>query len=198
VAAPAAILQQFKQNPALGKQFKPVLNYQVPTEQGMRQDVLLEFQGAVPRFALYHNWQAVPREEQCRLLASNNHNSKTTLLVEPTAELPAPMGSGMFETVATEVSKRSAMVEVSAEGPTILRFTQRWQSGWRVYLDGKPANLLKVDYLCMGVLVPTGTHTVEFRCINGSPKVIFTSAVFFLALAGGLVLVANRKGNPEE
>lgn len=196
VAAPAAILQQFKQNPALGKQFKTVLNYQVPTAKGMRSDVLLEFNGAVPRFALYHNWQAVPLEQQCQLLASNNHNPKTTLLVEPAAELPASMGNGIFEPVVAKVSKKSAVVEVSAKRPAILRFTQRWQPGWSVYLDGKQANLLKVDYLCMGVLIPAGTHSVEFRCIDGSAKVALTVVVFFCALAGGLVLLANRKGNP--
>lgn len=194
VAAPATILQQFKQNPELGKQFKPVLNYQVPTAKGMRKDVLLEFKRAVPRFALYHNWQAVPLEQQCQVLVSNKHNPQTTLLVDPAVELPESEGSGTFEIVATNVSKKKAVVEVSTAGPAILRFAQRFQSGWRVYVDGQRVEkLLRVDYLCMGVSVPDGTHTVEFRCVDGSPKVVFTAVAFFLALAGGFVLVAERK-----
>ncbi|MDF7808351.1 hypothetical protein P4E94_12930 [Pontiellaceae bacterium B12219] len=198
VAAPAAILQQFNQNPELGKLFKPVLNYQVPTANGMRKDILLEFKGAVPRFALYHSWQAVPQEQQCRLLVSNKHNPQTTVLVDPAAELPVSQGDGVFDVVAAEVSKKNAIVEVSTEGPAILRFAQRMQPGWTVYVDGKRAGLLQVDYLCMGVLVPAGTHTVEFRCVDGSPKVAFTVIMVFLVLAGGLVLVADRKGKSVE
>ncbi|MDF7798962.1 hypothetical protein P4C99_05780 [Pontiellaceae bacterium B1224] len=198
VAAPAAVLQQFKQNPELGKQFKPVLNYQVPTAKGMRKDVMLEFIGAIPRFALYHSWQAIPLEQQCQLLASHNHNPQTTLLVDSVAEVPASSGNGAFETVTVEVSKKNAVAEVSTEEPAILRFSQRWQPDWTVFIDGKRVELLKVDYLCMGVFVPAGTHTVEFRCVTGTSKVAFTSIIFFLALIGGFFLVMGRKGTSAE
>lgn len=192
VAAPQAVLQQLKQNPALGEKFTPVMNYQVPTAQGMRPDVLLQFKDAVPRFALYSNWQAVPQENQCGVLASAAHDPQTTVLVEPGAGLPAAQpGGGSFKSVEAEVSKKAAVIEVQTDRPAVLRFAQHLQPGWKVYVDGKKAELLRVDYLCMGAVVPAGKHTVEFRCVNAAAKAGFAGGVFVLSLAGGLILIGK-------
>ncbi|QBG47502.1 hypothetical protein EGM51_08905 [Verrucomicrobia bacterium S94] len=194
VAAPQTVLQQFKNNPALGEQFTPVLNYQIPTAKGMRPEVLLEFKNAVPRFALYSNWQVVPLENQCSLLVSESHNPQTTVLVDSGAGLPeAKLNGSRFQALKAEVSKKAAVVELETDKPSILRFAQRFQPGWRVEVDGKPAELLRVDYLCMGVAVPEGKHTVEFRCVSGASEMVFSSGVFILSFVGGVVCIVIRK-----
>ena len=195
VAAPAGIMEQLKKNPELGKRFKTVLNYQVPTAQGMRPDVLLELSGAVPRFALYQGWDALPLDQHCDILASPQHDFSSKLLVDSEAGLASVTG-GKFMPLDGETSKKSAKVEVNASGPSIVRFSQRIQPGWNVRVDGKPAKLIRVDYLCMGVAVPAGQHTVEFRCVDGKPPVFFSVAIMVLSLGGGIVLV--RKGNVAE
>lgn len=182
VAAPATILQQVKKNPALEKQFQPVLNYQVPTAQGMRKDVLLEFKGAIPRFALFQGWQTVPREAQCKMLASPKHAAHTTLLLDPSSSLGNHAGSTNFQPLDAEVTKRWAKVRVQADSDSIVRFSQYYQPSWRVFVDGNPAELLRVDYLCLGVAVPPGEHLVEFRCLNGVPKLIFVLGVLVASL----------------
>ncbi len=182
VAAPSAILQQLKQNPAIGKQFQPVLNYQVPTAQGMRPDVLLEFKGAIPRFALFHGWEAVPFENQCKLLASPQHDTHSTLLLDPSFNLGNHVGSATFQPLEAEVTKRWAKMHVRTDSDAIVRFSQYYQPEWQVFVDGKPADLLRVDYLCMGVAVPPGEHEVEFRCLNGMPKLLFVLGVLVVSL----------------
>ena len=198
VAAPAGIMQQLKQNPILGKQFQSVLNYKVPTAQGMRPDVLLEFKGAIPRVALFHGWETVPLNKHCDILVSSQHNPKTTLLVDSSSGLSSQMDVNGFQSLDGEVTKKSATVSVTTALPAILRFSQRLQPGWKVFVDGKRAELLTVDYLCMGVVVPSGSHVIEFRCINSTSKVAFMVAVFLLSLAGGLALVLGRNGTPGE
>lgn len=198
IAAPASILQQFSKNPQLGKLFNPVLNYQVPTAQGMRKDVLLEFKGAIPRFALFHNWNVLPLEKHCEVLASPRHNSQTTLLVSTDSGLSTGGGNGNFQPLDAVVTKKSATIEVQAEEPAVLRFSQHVQPGWKVFVDGKEEDLLTVDYLCMGVSVPIGEHIVEFRCVNGIPKAAFSTAVFMLSLLCGMILVCGRRGHISE
>ncbi len=198
VAAPASIMQQLQQNPELGKMFKPVLNYQVPTTQGMRPDVLLEFKGAIPRFALFQGWTTAPLEKHCDILVSQQHDPKTTLLVNSASGITAQMDASGFQSLEGEVTKKTAVINVTTDRPAILRFSQRFQPGWTVFVDGNRAELLTVDYLCMGVALPPGSHQVEFRCINGTPTVAFMGAVFVLSLVSGLALLIGRKGPPSE
>ena len=188
IAAPAGIMQQLSSNPELGKLFQPVLNYQVPTAQGMRPDVLLEFKGAIPRFALFHGWEVLPLEQHCERLVAPNHNPRATVLVDADAGLASAAGVG-FQPLEGVVTKKSASVEVQTQTQSIVRFSQRIQPGWTVRVDGQPAELLRVDYLCMGVSVPPGKHAVEFRCVDGSFQSIFALLVFAAALGGALVLL---------
>lgn len=192
IAAPASILKQLQQNPVLGKQFKPVLNYQVPTAKGLRKDVLLEFSGAIPRFALYTGWVSLPLEKQCEMLASPSHDPSRTLLVDAAAGLVRSEGR-TFTALSGTVSGHSATVKVNADTQSIVRFSQRIQPGWNVHVDGRPAKLIAVDYLSMGVVVPAGQHTVEFRCVNGKPQVLFALAVLVVSLAAGMALVLLPK-----
>lgn len=194
VTAPAAIMKQFEQNPELGKRFQPLLNYQVPTAQGMRQDVLMEFKDYIPRFALFHGWQTVPSEDQCSLLSSTRQDSREILLLEPAANLGTRNAPGEFQPLEAKVTKRKAMMIVRTETDAVVRFSQYFQPEWSVFVDGKRSPLLRVDYLCMGVAVPPGEHVVEFRCVNGVPKALFVLGVFALSLvASAWLLRPDRK-----
>lgn len=188
IAAPAEVFNSLQKNPELGNQFEVVLNYQVPTAKGMRHDVLLEYSGAIPRFALFDRWNSIPVEKHCETLASAQHAPRTTLLVDSAVELPVGAGKGEFHEVSARVGQKSAWIDVNAESASILRFSQRFQPEWKVFVDGEPGDLLRVDYLCMGVLVPPGKHEVEFRCIDASAEVAFSSAVFLGALIASSIL----------
>jgi Bacterial membrane protein YfhO len=54
-------------------------------------------------------------------------------------------------------------VQVAATTPSILVLSQIHYPGWRVYVDGKPAPLLRPDYALTGTMVAPGQHDIEFR-----------------------------------
>lgn len=192
IAAPSSVMQQFSKNPELGKMFTPVLNYKVPTPQGMRDDVLLEFNRAIPRFALYQGWRSVPNGQQCSILASSGHNPQTGVLLDSSAGVPDQDVVSEFSSLKGAVTKRKATLNVQAEKPSIVRFSQHYQPGWTVYVDGEPAELLRVDYLCMGVLVPEGQHLVEFRCISGVTEAARMGLVFLVSIAASIWLFHRK------
>jgi hypothetical protein len=57
------------------------------------------------------------------------------------------------------------IVEVDATGPhpSFVAVNQTWDSNWQVTLDGEPARLLRTDLALSGVVVPPGTHRLEFE-----------------------------------
>lgn len=47
--------------------------------------------------------------------------------------------------------------------PNLLVLSEPWFPGWHATVDGKPAEILRVDYLLRGIALPSGAHTVELR-----------------------------------
>jgi hypothetical protein len=72
-------------------------------------------------------------------------------------------------------------VQVNATSRSVLVLTQIHYPGWKVYVDGKPAELLRPDYAFTGAVVDAGTHQVEFRFLP------ITFIVGLVISAGSLV-----------
>ncbi len=173
ITAPVAMLSQL--SGPIKAQLKPVSFYRfvqqgndvgvVPLKkpETAQDQVLLEFKAFVPRLALFESWQILPIEQQCAVLFRPDFDPLTSLLVEPGNTVPICKESAApFVSVHAETTDTDALVKVDLEKPGVLLFTQRYQPGWHVFVDGHSAELLKCNYLCMGVLVPAGAHDIRF------------------------------------
>jgi hypothetical protein len=73
---------------------------------------------------------------------------------------PGPAGDARIVTYKPE----RVVVDVTSRRPAAeLVLTDLHYPGWKVTLDGEPADLHRVDYLLRGASVPAGRHRVEFR-----------------------------------
>lgn len=73
----------------------------------------------------------------------------------------APAGSAGRARITTYEPER-VVVDATATRRSELVLTDLSFPGWKVKLDGKPADLHRVDYLLRGTSLPAGRHRVEF------------------------------------
>ena len=55
------------------------------------------------------------------------------------------------------------VAEANVTGAMLATMGTRFHSGWKVTLDGKPQEILRVDGSLLGLIVPAGRHTIECR-----------------------------------
>jgi len=55
------------------------------------------------------------------------------------------------------------VVESKAADPGYLVVSDVWYPGWRAYLDGRPADMKRANYLFRGLSIPAGEHVIEMR-----------------------------------
>lgn len=67
--------------------------------------------------------------------------------------------------------------------------------GWLAFVDGRPASVVNVDYLFRGVLVPPGTHHVQFRYEPRSFHFGVMLSALSIASLGLLLTYRARRGD---
>jgi hypothetical protein len=89
-------------------------------------------------------------------------------------------------------------VDVDAARPALLVVTDAWHPGWSATVDGRPAEVRKVDGVFRGVVVPAGRHRVVMRFRPpGLATALPVAGVGVLVLTGlaaaGLVVRARAR-----
>ena len=69
---------------------------------------------------------------------------------------------------------------------------------WRAYIDGKPADYFRANYILRAMVIPAGEHTIEFKdeapLMHKLDKIsLIVSILFVLAVAGSLVLYYRKE-----
>jgi hypothetical protein len=127
---------------------------------------LVEFTGALPRAKLYSQWQVnTNAEATLALLASKEFNPLQTVLVAD--PLPSPK-EGVTNSSAGTVEFKSyapkrIVLNARADVPSVLLLNDKHDPNWHVLVDGKPAPLLRCNFIMRGVFLEPGEHTVEFK-----------------------------------
>lgn len=61
--------------------------------------------------------------------------------------------------------------QATATGNHVAIFSEIFYKDWNAYIDGKPAEIFKADYVLRGLVVPAGTHKIDFKF---EPKLFYT------------------------
>jgi hypothetical protein len=171
----------------------------IPSDDGAC--ALFEFTGALPRAKLYLNWQINTNDSAVlKTLARTNFDTLQQVLVStplPAAPPvnPANENSGTVE--FKSYAPKDIVLDAKATTPSVLLLNDKFDPQWQVFVDGKPAELLRCNFIMRGVYLPPGTHTVEFKfTLPNQPLYISLAAIVFGILLSGCLIVWQRRAIP--
>lgn len=153
----------------------------------------------LPRAFVVPKARVLPRKDVLNSLESPGFNPKETLLLEE-EDQPAVFG---FQAASGETPRSSARVvsyrpdeitvEVESEGPGFLFLSEVHYPGWKGFVDGRPEQILRANYLFRAIEVQKGRHRVQLVFDPFSIKAgIAVTLITLLALCC-LSLYAVRK-----
>jgi len=173
-----------------GTAFIPTTNVQ---KEGLFFSVV-EFTGAAPLFRFVQSWTAVPdspeQDEKILSALSGGFDQVNTAFVQGKGISGIGQGSGGSIDIV-ENSPKKVVLDVNAEEQTLMVRSSKYHPAWKVYIDGKPADLLRANYLFQGLLVPQGKHRILFQLEASNKGLIVSSAGRILMLIG-LIFSAIR------
>ena len=77
-----------------------------------------------------------------------------------------------------------------------------YEPDWRAYIDGKPAEYMRANYILRAMVIPAGDHVIEFR--NEAPlfhrmdTVTIIGSIILVLLATGAIILYYRKRKEQE
>lgn len=122
---------------------------------------------------------------------------QTVLLAEP-----IPVAAGTNQSVGdvsfVSYAPKHIVLKARTESPAVLLLNDKYDPAWQVSVDGKPASLLRCNFIMRGVQVPPGEHQIEFQFAPSRTGlyVSFAALVLGAALLGLVVVSGRRENNP--
>jgi hypothetical protein len=168
----------------------------VPNENG--DYALFEFTGALPRAKVYSTWEVNTNDDAIlnQLGDLKFDPLKTVLVSAPAPGLPAASDKPDSGTVDYQsYSPTHVVLTAQNSAPAVLLLNDKFSPHWRVTVDGKPADLLRCNFIMRGVYLPTpGSHTVDFKfnLPNRPLYVTLTAIAIGLVLCGFLFYTRRR------
>ena len=152
---------------------------------------LYEDSAAMPRAFVAAEVEVIP-DAEALLRRMADANLRGVAFVEETAGERLPAGVGGDARVERYGANR-VTVETRAAHGGLLVLTDRWDAGWKAFVDGTPARVYRTDYLFRGVSVPPGVHTVEF--VYRPASFVFGALGSLLGVVGVVLLCFTKLAN---
>ena len=162
---------------------------------------LVSFDAALPRAGLYTRWQSgLDDADTLKKLVDPTWEPRKEVLVSEAISPPVSTDlNGTVWPVRHEFyDAKRVVLATEADVPTVLLLNDKHHAGWQVTVNGRPAPLLRANYLMRGVQLPAGKHQVEFRFAPDERSVTISLAGFGLGLLALGLLVWLPKPSTDE
>ncbi len=97
----------------------------------------------------------------------------------------------------TKDEMNSQAFQVTLDQNSLVTFSEIIFPGWKAWIDGKPAELLKADNALRALFLPSGSHLVEFRYEpSWAMPLLALAVVWFISLLGYCVWLWRKRSHP--
>jgi len=160
--------------------------YKVVYEDNLHKIFLNE--SVLPRAFIVHNAIVMEQKEQIlkELNSSIDFSGSVILEDAPSNFNSYGANAGSSKVVIEKYEPNSVIISTDNSKDGFLVLLDCYYPGWKAYIDGKPAQIFKANYIFRAVSLAQGKHIVKFSYEPVSLKIGFIlSSVFFLS---GIVL----------
>jgi len=162
--------------------------------------------GALGNAWFVQNVQMVP-SANAEIDALTGLQARTTAVVhsEFDAMLPTKSFSGSGEITLTAYAPDRLTYTSSSTADQLAVFSEIWygpDKGWKVTIDGQPAQLIRANYALRALPIPSGQHEIvmsfEPESFYRGETISYASSIIILLLVGTSMFFAFRQNKPAE
>ena len=136
----------------------------VLTEKG--PFALFEYTAALPRAKLFSRWQ-VNTNDRAVLAEMFDPSFDPVASVFVAGGVPAVSSETTNSPAGTveiaSYAPKDVAIQADATQPGVLLLNDHFDPNWKVFVDDRPAELLRCNFLFQGVYLAAGSHRVEFK-----------------------------------
>ncbi len=152
------------------------------------------FIGAHSAWIVHQATQVSSREEAIQATADPSLNPFLTAVLEETPPFAMLSPTGEEPLKVTRFEHQRVIYEAQLTSPGILVTSEMWYPGWRVYVNGQRANVLRAYGILRAVALPAGKYRVEWRFEPFSMWMGLGISVITALLMGGFGLFSWKHG----
>jgi hypothetical protein len=162
---------------------------------------------SLPRAFLVKQFQVLNSDQQfAKAFHELTFDPRTTILLEeePTnfLELQEQAAVPNLQSVVEVLSYENNRIVLEVDTPeaAFLFMSEAYYPGWRAYVDGRPTEILRANYVFRAITVGPGSHRIQMVCEPMSFKVGLTVSLLTLLLLGGawLRLTIKKRGKKDK
>jgi hypothetical protein len=141
---------------------------------------LFDYTSSLPRARLYSHWEVNPNDTNVLAqLFSPEFNPENSVFVAGNAPADAETNAANPPDDAVQFVRyapKDIVLSANAAAACILLLTDHFHPDWKVFVDSRPAPLLRCNFLLRGVYLSPGSHTVEFK-FQPPVRLLYVSAL---------------------
>ena len=102
--------------------------------------------------------------------------------------------TGDFSYDVTKFDGTNVQGNIDSSKDGVMYTSIPYYKGWKVYVDGEQADIIKIGNALCGVELSSGSHTVEFKYFPYGLKIGLIISMIGIFVAGGIGFYNKRKG----
>ena len=183
---------------------KYVLSSKIMNKSGFKlvysdSDVYIyEYLNALPKAYVVHSAEVIsPGDGVLTRLADNTFDVRNFIILQGNPAGISLLNAGNIDDASIDrETPQEIVISTASSTPGFLVLSEAWYPSWKVYIDGKPAEIYRTDYALMSVFVGPGSHTVRFvyedRAFTAGIVVSCATALSLIVVFGLYVFKLHR------